>query len=353
MLPISVCIIAKNESTNIKTCLEALKPYNFEIVVVDTGSTDNTIALARRYTNRVYSFPWCDDFSAARNYSIEKATNDWILILDCDEVVEKFDVDGVQKMMAEGETYLGQVVMMNEVCDSCGNITYNNALLERFFHRSHYRYQCAIHEQISALDPNLQILSKPIPVIVVHTGYNLSPEETKQKQLRNILLLEEAIKNKPLDPYLYFQLGQSTYLIGDIPRSLGAYEHALQLEPSSNVPYLKILYTNYASLLQQEKRYQEAIDILNDAGSLLDNYCDSSYLLGSIYYDMGHLPAAILQFIQATTSTTYYQMSAKTDLPNYMLGIIYQQLDNKPLALAFFKKCPHYKDASLHIKQLS
>ena len=84
-LPISVCIIAKNEQKYIENCLKALRRYSWEIIVVDTGSTDDTRQIATRYADKVYDFTWIDDFSAARNFAAAQASNNWILVLDCDE----------------------------------------------------------------------------------------------------------------------------------------------------------------------------------------------------------------------------------------------------------------------------
>ena len=84
ILDISVCIITKNEADKLEKCLLSLKKYNLEIVVVDTGSTDNTPAIIDKYADVSGSYKWCDDFSKARNYSISLAGNDWILVLDSD-----------------------------------------------------------------------------------------------------------------------------------------------------------------------------------------------------------------------------------------------------------------------------
>ena len=66
MFPVSVCMIAKNEDIHIEECLKRLRPCKFEIIVVDTGSVDRTMETARKYTDKVFHFDWCDDFSAAR-----------------------------------------------------------------------------------------------------------------------------------------------------------------------------------------------------------------------------------------------------------------------------------------------
>lgn len=89
--PISICIITKNECDTLKECLKHLKPYadagNHEIVIVDTGSTDNTVEMCKEFTDKIFFFEWINDFSAARNYAAEKASNDWILCIDSDEYV--------------------------------------------------------------------------------------------------------------------------------------------------------------------------------------------------------------------------------------------------------------------------
>ena len=89
---LSICIITKNEEQNIDRCLKALAPYGLETIVVDTGSTDRTKQIAARYTDRLYDFPWCDDFSAAKNFAIEKASHSYVLVLDSDEFVEQLDL---------------------------------------------------------------------------------------------------------------------------------------------------------------------------------------------------------------------------------------------------------------------
>ncbi len=88
MITISLCMIVKNEEAVLARCLESARDIADEIVIVDTGSVDETIAVAKRFTDQVYSFEWIDDFSAARNFSFSKATQEYILWLDADDVID-------------------------------------------------------------------------------------------------------------------------------------------------------------------------------------------------------------------------------------------------------------------------
>lgn len=91
MISISVCMIVKNEEAVLSRCLNSLKEIADEIIIVDTGSTDNTKQIAQQYTKDIYDFKWTDDFSKARNYSLSKATKEYIYIADADEEIEEED----------------------------------------------------------------------------------------------------------------------------------------------------------------------------------------------------------------------------------------------------------------------
>lgn len=112
-LPVSVCMIAKNEEKYIEQCLRRLMKYNMEIIVADTGSTDRTKEIAAKYTDNLYDFEWCDDFSAARNFAVSKASNNWILILDCDEHVEEIDVAKLRACMQKYARCVGVAEIRN------------------------------------------------------------------------------------------------------------------------------------------------------------------------------------------------------------------------------------------------
>lgn len=131
MIPISLCMITKNESDKLDRCLAAVKDLPLEIIVVDTGSTDNSIEVARKYTEHVYHFDWISDFAAARNFSVSKATNDWILVLDTDEYVTSVDMEAIYKLIDENATGVGCLIRTSP--DTVGSVTVDH--VERLFNK--------------------------------------------------------------------------------------------------------------------------------------------------------------------------------------------------------------------------
>ena len=98
MITISLCMIVKNEEDTLGRCLDSIKGLIDEVVIVDTGSTDRTKDIAKEYTDKIFDFEWIDDFSAARNYSFSKATMDYILWLDADDIFMEIDLEKLKEL---------------------------------------------------------------------------------------------------------------------------------------------------------------------------------------------------------------------------------------------------------------
>ncbi|MDE7327788.1 MAG: glycosyltransferase family 2 protein, partial [Lachnospiraceae bacterium] len=113
MTPISLCIIGKNEEQHIENCLSPLASFPFEVVYVDTGSTDRTKALAARHGVKIYDFKWIDDFSAARNFALERASHEYVLFLDCDEYLAELDLAGLSSALEAHPQDVGLLLRNN------------------------------------------------------------------------------------------------------------------------------------------------------------------------------------------------------------------------------------------------
>lgn len=207
---LSACVITKNEEKNIPSWLKCMKAVADEMIVVDTGSVDNTVELAREAGAKIYHFKWINDFAAAKNYAIEQATGDWIMFLDADETF----TDYAQSVLRQEMTRFNQddtvACLLNRVIDidvDNNNRIFNNSLLPRIFRRSPYiRYAGAIHEQVENRKGNKRaIMAEKLEIL--HTGYSSSICQSKAERNLPILLqeLEKATTKeeyKKLYPYI-------------------------------------------------------------------------------------------------------------------------------------------------------
>lgn len=334
MIPISVCIITKNEAEHLQKCLEALKPYPFEIVVTDTGSEDDSVEVARRYTDRVYEFEWINDFSAARNFCISRASHNTILSLDTDEFIRPFDWDALQKALEEHPKSLGAIELFSYF-DVDGETKRQVSRLERLFNRRYYHFINPIHEVLVPIDRMIPS-SYDAPISVDHVGYQGSTEKLKEKAERDIELIRTQIKSDPENPYLYFQLGQSYMLMRDHAGALPWFRKAMEHHPAPGADYTLALLYNYADILLDDNLVEEAASVLPFRDSFSDNK-DFLCLSGRIYLHMGQPLKALPEFVQALSAPKFILEDPRT--PSYYIGFIYEMFGKKDIALTHYKNC--------------
>lgn len=195
-------MIVKNEEDVIGRCLECVKDIFDEIIIVDTGSNDKTKEIAKKYTNKVYFFEWIEDFAAARNYSFSKATKDYIMWLDADDIIFDNDKDEI-KRLKETMDKSSDIVMMkyNTGFDRDGNVTFSY-YRERIFKRSkNYRWVGEIHEVI------------PPYGNIIYSDAAISHKKLHQNDpKRNLRIFESIIaKGKELDPRQQFYYARELY----------------------------------------------------------------------------------------------------------------------------------------------
>ena len=299
-IPVSVCIISKNEEKHIEECLIRIKRYGFEIVVVDTGSTDNTVSIAKHYADRVESFEWIDDFSAARNYCASLASNNWIMCIDCDEYIENVDISALRIFMQKNKYAIGCIHLKNLrlIENEKYGCSYDD--VERFYNRNYYEYTSPIHEQIT---PRQKILDKDIskfllPMEVTHYGYAISKEEMKKKQERNLNLLYKAYENKET-AYLNFQIGQSLLILDRFDEAINYFESGLEYHESFELLYIQEMIVSLAKAYicagQKEKALQHM--------EYYEPYCENArfvHTYANVYMDCGESLKALMKYVKAT-----------------------------------------------------
>lgn len=335
MIPISVCIIAKNEEEYIGECLKRLKEQGFELIVVDTGSNDNTKYIASQYTENLYNFVWCKDFSKARNYAASKASNDWILCVDCDEHLQDIDLDALLKKIEENPDGCGMVNIISPSPKSADGLVMETEVM-RFYNRKKYRFKGAVHEQI--VDENGRIASPySVPVSFYHYGYSFEGEKRDAKQHRNIELLKKELKKRPDDPYLYFQLGRSYRVLEEYKEAEKYIEKALTLDFDYTLDYGKLLVVDYAQTMIDLGEYEKAmrIELLEN---LLGDYADYVFKLGQVYYLNKKPVKALQQFIKVMGMEEGLLKGTTNYLAYYMMMRIYHDMGETQMEEYFAQK---------------
>lgn len=353
MTPISICIIAKNEEKNMEAFLSSIKKhmgnYPYEIVLVDTGSTDKTIEIAKKYTDRILFFEWIGDFATARNFSLNNANHDWVLILDCDEYVDELDVNGFTLMMKQYPDGVGMLTRRNHY-EMNGTDSIYTDRVERFFNRRHYHYEAIIHEQVRRIDGG-DFERVAIPLTVEHCGYNGTPEQMRQKAERNNALLLKMLEENPDDPYLYFQIGQSYNSIHDDENACYYYGKGLEYEVDPRAEYVQMMVIGYGYNLLHLGRLEEALQFQNIYEDF-DFSADFVCLMGLIYLRNGLVLQAMKEFLKATTIEEAHVTGANTFIPTYNMGCINEVLGNIETAVTLYKKCGNFKPALDRLAEL-
>lgn len=208
---VSLCMIVKDEEADLPSCLESFGPVADQIVVVDTGSTDATVAVAESYGAEVYHHRWEDDFSKARNWSLSYARGRMILWVDADDRLEPGAAEAVRRELLDHE---GKALYFVIRSPEPGGLTLRAHQLRAFPNRPDVRFEGRIHEQVIWAVQNLRIPTVHLPLEIVHTGYS-NGEALRQKLHRNRSILEEQLRLKPEDIHAQYMMARTLEGLGE------------------------------------------------------------------------------------------------------------------------------------------
>lgn len=273
---VSLCMIVKNEEDVLARCLESVKDYVDEMIIVDTGSTDQTKQIAESYGAKVYDYTWDHHFAKARNVAKEKATSDWIVQLDADEYFLEGEAKKIKEAIEQTDKMSIRIQISNFVTDN-RNSTHSYARI--FKNIPEIRYENAIHEQVLFNGKPMQ--TEESTIRIMHTGYIEETYLKKNKHERNVKLIKEELKRKPNDGYMLFNLANEYRAIGEYEKALDLYIQSHKQGESSGVLFAVI--RNIITTLTKLERFDDALLVVTDAKKVYPDYTDIFYFEGELY----------------------------------------------------------------------
>ena len=259
---ISVCMIVRNEEATLARCLSSLSDLASQLVVVDTGSQDRTVEIARSFGAEVYHFQWVDDFSAARNESLRHARGEWVFWLDADDELSPQAVAQIKNAVASGQADAYVCRVVSQLPDGTEDIVPHTRI---FRNGLGLRFQGRVHESVwtDVIAKGLKALDTDI--VIVHHGYETNWAVLRSKHERNLAYVEKELERYPDNPGLLCYFGVAKIGLGDLVAGEAALQRVLEL-PSIDVRFDSFRFWAWASLVRlsiargEDERARQMLD---------------------------------------------------------------------------------------------
>lgn len=338
---LSLCMIMKNEERWIAQCLESVQGLVDEIIIVDTGSTDRSMDIAKSYGAKVYEHPWEDDFSKSRNRSIDYATGDWILVLDADEVIAQSDKDKIIDLITHPKAPLNFLIQTNylecsetygwmastlKIPEAKGYPGYVESNLVRLFKKDAARFQGVVHEHAEPVDGTKTLFWSDIRVH--HYGKYSQEDVLKRKNDLYFRLGQKKLETNSTNAQPYYELGAQYIELGkldeakeillkgekiapnlssiqlilahvemkqkDISSAIKRFLKVLEMEPQNMSPYIYL-----PGLLIDQNQFELAEDLLNKGEAIVSHHPSFHINRGALKMRQGNFRKAIRSYLRA------------------------------------------------------
>lgn len=294
---LSIGLMVKNESKHLDKCLQSLMPIlkdlEAELIIVDTGSTDNTVEIAKQYTDKVYHHEWFDDFAGMRNIVLGHATGEWFFYVDGDEVVE--DASGIIRFFKSNQhrKFNAAFIDMKNPYSSKDLDGYGIFQALRFFRKDKdFHFKGIVHEQPQAKGPVARIEGT-----IIHYGYVSDDKKLMEyKFQRNVALINKILEKEPENIYHLFQLSQSYGMYGKSREALKPIEKAYHLAKARGLANYMNVVNQLASIYFNNGMYAECEAICQEGLKIKDGYMDLHYFKGMSQAELGKFQESIASF---------------------------------------------------------
>ncbi|SFG24197.1 glycosyltransferase family 2 protein [Oribacterium sp. WCC10] len=358
-IKLSQAMIVKNEEKNIERALSWGKGIVYEQIVVDTGSTDRTVELAESMGAKVYHFDWIDDFSAAKNFAIEKCSGNWIAFLDADEYFSREDAKKIPDYIRSTDESGGEGIFTMLInLDDQGNVGTSASHIRIFKKVDGLRYQRRIHEQLRHSDGhNIKVLDATQELTIWHTGYAGESGREKQNNNRNLNLILKDIEDNPDNFEMYIHLGNEYYERERFKEAEDAYKKYIDHLPEeikgTDADAANAFLYHFYCLLQQEREVQTLVDAYNYAVIRIKENADIPYIMGRCLFDAGLYDESCQCLQESVRRLEKFGTLNKSQLAMQNINYIYEMLSEGSLRCADLKSAVRYASSIISVNKFS
>jgi len=350
---LSLVMIAKNEARCLARCLQSVRNIVDEIIVTDTGSTDDTVKIASKNGAKMSHYAWANDFAAARNFALAQAAGDWILVLDADEWASENLAKEIRNFI-QGPPQIGRLKIVSDFRHH-GQTQQSNTFVSRLFPGG-AKFEGRIHEQIVSPLPRVNLHGE-----LWHDGYL----ETKKSD-RNVKMLSAEIAREPKSAYLHFQLALEFTALGQPQNAFASLQKArANMRPSD--PFAPNVIVDFLYAAMELKQFDAGLEAIRTSENALADFPDFHHVAGLFYLkyvgsdpakNIGDLPKIEQSFqrCRARGETEKYKSvrGSGSFLANYNLGIFYHVFGDDARAKICLENSAqqNYAPAALLLKKL-
>jgi tetratricopeptide (TPR) repeat protein len=345
-IDITACLIVKNESANLARCLQSIKSSVKEIVVVDTGSTDDTVAIAESFGATIGHFEWIEDFAAARNHALSLASGNWILWIDADEELVPESIAHIKQAVVRPHFGGFNAEIINFTSETSDDSRYIHQAVRLFRRLPEISFSGRIHEQIT---PAFEQIGLPWANLngfqILHHGYRPSAMAERNKLTRTIDALEREVRESPHDAFHWFNLANAYTVACRWPEA----EHAAKMcarNSADGYEYGALNYQFLATALSNQNKHIEALRACDEADSRGHRGLFIEFERANVLYKVGNLEKALLaanRCCEAQWPGNSIGDRGILDHKRWILkGQILALLGRFDEALADFDRCPNH-----------
>jgi tetratricopeptide (TPR) repeat protein len=324
-------MIVHNEESRLGDCLRGAAGLTQETIVVDTGSTDRTKAIAAEHGAKVYDFKWIDDFAAARNESIRHATGDWIFWLDADDRIDESNRQRLVQLFHNLPKSIAAYRMRYSCWIDPGSLTAKRILVDQprlFPNHPQIRWTQRVHEQILPAVFKLGGTYEKTEIVIDHLGYEDS-EVRERKQTRNVRLLRLEMAENPNHPYTLFNLGSELLSMNRPSEAQPYLERALESWPAVDDHAAK-LFVLLAKAHRGQGRIHQALEVCGRGRQTFPDHPELLSTEGFLFHELGELQKAAERFETLLQQPSHAGLAIGLDdglnshTARYNLGVIHR-----------------------------